>query len=599
MRVIRTTNGTGVEEYDDLEGSLLKKTLGLQNKHHSQYVGATRGLEPDLLGQLSVTGKSEVPLIHGSLRRVSSTEAFLLLPDPDTQGYSDELDDLDAIEAIIKPHGKPLVDLYFRIVHPSYPILHKEVYLEKYRRSYREFSPPLLAAVYLLALQYWSYDDKLSKSTKPDVLELDKLARKALGDTIHRPKLSTVQAGLLLLQHTDTDSAELTAQLVSVAYGLGLHLDATNWNVPDWEKGLRKRLGWGLYMQDKWSSLGSGRPSLINSSNWALQPVTNSDFPENASHEDDQEGSSEVEKGRILFSHMISLSEILADLLETVFTVKTTRKIADAGDNGLAVVLEKAKPVQLRLKEWFSSLPECLSMDSSHVMKLSSVGYLRLAYVATEITLHRRIILALSPSTDPQLLQICRTVAHERFMFAIDFIQSLKPQHLSSFWYFASAQNFALIGVFGTLLLSTAFNTQEADFYKTKLREYRWTLKINSENGARYMKPAMTLLDANMALLTEAKTPAPSNPISINAPGYGKLENGSVPGASADQYSFPTAPFSATGDFTSPSQYSFDTPYYPTQHSSDGSPASFPHLNDTQNQDFGFGMGGNSGLWTY
>jgi hypothetical protein len=249
----------------------------------------------------------------------------LLLPDPGTQGYSDELDDLDAIEAIITPHGKSLVDLYFRIVFPSFPILHKEVYLEKYSRSYREFSPPLLAAVYLLALQYWTYDDQLSRSAKPDVLELEKLARKALGDTIHRPKLSTVQAGLLLLQHTDTDSAELTAQLISVAYGLGLHLDATNWNIPDWEKGLRKRLGWGLYMQDKWSSLGSGRPSLINSANWALQPVTNADFPENASHEDEQEGSSEVEKGRILFSHMIALSQILADLLDTVFTVKTTR----------------------------------------------------------------------------------------------------------------------------------------------------------------------------------------------------------------------------------------------------------------------------------
>jgi len=326
MRIIRTTNGTGVEEYDDLDGpSLLKKTLGLQNKHHSQYVGATRGLEPALLGQLSTTGRSEVQLTEGSLRRVSSTEAFLLLPDPGTQGYSDELDDLDAIEAIIRPHGKSLVDLYFRIVFPSFPILHKEVYLEKYSRSYREFSPPLLAAVYLLALQYWTYDDQLTRSVKPDVLELEKLARKALGDTIHRPKLSTVQAGLLLLQHTDTDSAELTAQLISVAYGLGLHLDASNWNIPDWEKGLRKRLGWGLYMQDKWSSLGSGRPSLINSANWALQPVTNADFPENASHEDEQEGSSEVEKGRILFSHMIALSQILADLLDTVFTVKTTR----------------------------------------------------------------------------------------------------------------------------------------------------------------------------------------------------------------------------------------------------------------------------------
>ncbi len=323
-RVIRTTNGTGVEEYDDLDGpSLLKKTLGLQNKHHSQYIGATRGLEPSLLGRLSAHGKSEVPLAEGSLRRVSSTEAFMLRPDPGTQNYPDELDDLDTIEAIVKPHGKSLVDIYFRIVFPSFPVLHKEVYLEKYNRSYREFSPPLLAAVYLLALQYWSYDDQLSKLKKPDVIELEKMARKALRDTIHRPKLSTVQAGLLLLQHTDLDSAELTAQLVSVAYGLGLHLDASEWNIPNWEKGLRKRLGWGLYMQDKWSSLGSGRPSLISPANWALLPVNNSDFPERI--EEEQEGSSEVEKGRILFSHMISLSQILAELLETVFTVRTTR----------------------------------------------------------------------------------------------------------------------------------------------------------------------------------------------------------------------------------------------------------------------------------
>jgi hypothetical protein len=143
VRVIRTTNGTGVEEYDDLDGpSLLKKTLGLQNKHHSQYVGATRGLEPILLGHLPNGVKSEVQLSDGTLRRVSSTEAFLLLPDPGTQGFYDELADLDAIEAIVRPHGRALVDMYFRIVFPSFPIIHKEVYLEKYSRSYREFSPP-------------------------------------------------------------------------------------------------------------------------------------------------------------------------------------------------------------------------------------------------------------------------------------------------------------------------------------------------------------------------------------------------------------------------------------------------------------------------
>jgi hypothetical protein len=182
-----------------------------------------------------------------------------------------------------------------------------------------------------------------------------------------------------------------------------------------------------------------------------------------------------------------SISACFSDIDEQSWLILIT-DIADAGPNGLSIVLEKVKPVQLRLKEWFSSLPDCLSMEATKVMKLNSVGYLRLAYVATEITLHRRILLTLSSATDPQLYRICRSVAHERFMFAIDFVQSLKPQHLSSFWYFASPQNFALIGVFGTLLLSTASTPEEADFYRTKLREYRWILKINSENGAKYSR---------------------------------------------------------------------------------------------------------------
>ncbi|TAQ89493.1 hypothetical protein B7494_g2157 [Chlorociboria aeruginascens] len=560
-RVIRTSTGTGVEEYDDLEeGTLLRKTLGLQNKHHSQYVGSTRGIEPALLGELSGNMKAEFQLSQGTLRRVNSREAFILTADPETQGYTDELEDLDSIESIVRPHGKPLVDLYFRVVFPSFPILHKEVYLEKYGRSYKEFSPPLLAAVYLLALNYWSYDDHLSKSQKPDVQNLEILARKALRDTIHRPKLSTVQAGLLLLQHTDTDAAELTAQLVSVGYGLGLHLDTFDWSIPLWEKGLRKRLGWALYIQDKFSSLGSGRPPLINSANWALQAVTDFDFPETL--EDDQEGSSEVEKGRIIFTHMISLSQILSELLETVFTVKASKEIEDAGESGLRIVLDKVKPIQLKLKNWFSTLPECLSMDVTHVMKLSSVGYLRLAYLATEITLHRRIILALSSSSDPQIIQICRASAHERFIFAIEFVQSLKPQHLSSFWYFASPHNFALIGVFGTLLLSTASSSEEAEFYRTKLREYRWILKINSENGAKYMKPAMTFLDTNLALLEEAEN------IKKKRTSLGRNSDADIPFtniaplSSEDDYALSNVEISPSDQFALLDGYSFENSYY-------------------------------------
>jgi hypothetical protein len=267
-------------------------------------------------------------------------------------------------------------------------------------------------------------------------------------------------------------------------------------------------------------------------------------------------------------------------------------EISDAGVNGLSIVLEKVKPVQLKLKEWFSNLPDCLSMEATQVMKLNSVGYLRLAYIATEITLHRRILSSLSTATDPQLYRFCRSVAHDRFMFAIDFVQSLKPQHLSSFWYFASPQNFALIGVFGTLLLSTVSTTEEGDFYRTKLREYRWTLKINSENGAKYMKPAMALLDANLSLLSEAGNPVPSHPPI-------PPENGCVTSDITDQYAFSNAHLSSNGDFNSPGQYSFDPAYYPPQHTVTASPVGYHPVSsiDSHSHEFGYGIEGNSGPW--
>jgi hypothetical protein len=129
-----------------------------------------------------------------------------------------------------------------------------------------------------------------------------------------------------------------------------------------------------------------------------------------------------------------------------------------------------------------------------------------LAYLAAEVTLHRRIIIALSTTTqqDPQLAHICRIAARTRFITAIDFMQQLKPQHLQSFWYFASASNFSLIAAFGALLCATSTSQVEKEFYREKIREYRWTLKINNQNGAKYMKPAMSLLDANMALLAKS-----------------------------------------------------------------------------------------------
>lgn len=136
-------------------------------------------------------------------------------------------------------------------------------------------------------------------------------------------------------------------------------------------------------------------------------------------------------------------------------------------------------------------------------------GHLHLAYFATEITLHRCIIRSLSEhNKDAYVSHVCRSAAKTRLISAMDFTNRLRPDHLTSFWYFPSKTNFSLIGTFGSLLLATAPGQEEADFYRTRLAEFRWTLCVSSKN-ARFLNFAVESLDSCLHLL-QALPPKPS-----------------------------------------------------------------------------------------
>ena len=445
-----------------------------------------------------------------SFRHVDDFDTFVVYPDAGTESYEEEIADLDAIENIVSPHGRALIDLYFRIIHPSFPILHKRVYLEKYERSHREFSPALLAAVYILATAYWTYSPELSCSSAPHIVPLEKLATKAMNYTVHRPKLSTVEAGLLLLQRSSKASWSLTAQMVAVGQDLGLHRNCSGWDIPEWEKGLRKRLGWALFMQDKWASLVHGRPSHIFETDWAVEPLDEHDFPETFADEDDEDGSTEVVKGRSLFTCMRSLTIILSEILSTLYSGAAENETMQQSPHVTTHVLMKAKPLQIRLKEWYASLPECLSIEHVKVRKLSSSGYLHLAYWATEITLHRRIIRTLPLCSDPSLVSICQSAALARSKSAMDFVKSLKPEHWQSFWYFASEFSFGLIGVFETLISSSLCLAHDVSNSTARLDEYRWNLKMASQN-AGFLERSIFMLDVAAAHHSIKKNNQPSS----------------------------------------------------------------------------------------
>jgi hypothetical protein len=97
-----------------------------------------------------------------------------------------------------------------------------------------------------------------------------------------------------------------------------------------------------------------------------------------------------------------------------------------------------------------------------------------------------------------------------RFTSAIEMINKLEPAHLQSFWYFASKVNLAIIGTFGSLLWATSDSPADAEFYRSQLAEYRWTLRVSSK-AAEFMKFTVGMLDASAVFLKDkdSKTTTP------------------------------------------------------------------------------------------
>jgi hypothetical protein len=202
--------------------------------------------------------------------------------------------------------------------------------------------------------------------------------------------------------------------------------------------------------------------------------------------------------------------------MDTFYTQIAIHDFANAGRKSTELILARAKPVQIKLRQWHEKLPAEVKMHAPlSKNKLTSTGYLHLAYFATEITLHRRIVQSLdSTNPDSYGLFMCRNAAKTRLISAMDFVNRLKPEHLQAFWYFASKVNFTLIGTFGSLLWATAPAKEEAEFYKLRLREYRWTLSVSSKR-ADFLEYAVSMLDASRAMLNNlAEKPSLAEQIS-------------------------------------------------------------------------------------
>ena len=474
-------------------------------QYQGTHMGYTTELDP-ILFDVSPAGGS-------GYQKPDGRNAFLI-HQSDVPRYAEpQVNLIQAIDKLIGSHGPSLVQ-HFRTINRNLPII-EDSFFEKYNgRRKPSLDPALLCAVYLVSASSAAHNLGSVIWQQTDVTQLEELAFQLLESAISNPTLPTLQAGLLLMQRSNVDSKFLNTQLIGAAFELGLHLDCSNWTIPPLERGLRKRLAWALYMEDQWCSLTHGRPSLISKEHWAVQNLTEDDFEE-MNPSAGEEVLEESRLGQECFAQMVILTGILSSILSTLYTQKAMQEFDAAGGNATRLILERAKPIQVSLKEWFTHLPKELKMENGQapatigrlsqalqlVSDLTIIGHLHLAYFATEITLHRCIIRSLNTTpTDIYLTHVCRSAAKARLISAMDFVNRLRPSHLTSFWYFPSRVNFALIATFGSLLLATAPCQEEADFYSARLAEYKWTLSVSAQS-AGFLYFAIESLESSTGLL--------------------------------------------------------------------------------------------------
>lgn len=270
--------------------------------------------------------------VHAGGKRPNDPPVHFLLLENEVPEYTErpKREASHAIESRVFPYGPNLVRLFFKYVHPVYPVVSKVRFLRLYATAKEKLPPSLRGAVYALATVFWNRDPSLKGPCPWEQHELHNRAQASLRCELENPNLANLQACLLLLHMAPpwTDTVEtpsiwiLSAQAVSCAQMSGLHQDPTEWNIEPWEKKLRKKLWWAVYAADCWTSICHGNPPHIYSASFDttvpdLDDIRfDEDVPEDLRHLVDPDSSVFQVAVGARFLEMVRITRVVRDLID-------------------------------------------------------------------------------------------------------------------------------------------------------------------------------------------------------------------------------------------------------------------------------------------
>lgn len=279
-------------------------------------------------------------------------------------------------------------------------------------QTLQEIPVHLLAALYACALPFKIHDPELVLCGVYDSQLCDKLWRmvyQLVMQEIHTPHLSVLQACLLYLQRLPVGSQSALADspflwsflgtTVGLASSLGLHLEPRPWGIPAWEKRLRRRLWWAVYVEDKWRSLLIGRPPFIDREEWDVQSLDDVDFVIDSQ----DEAHDRNEEHGAIFRSFAKLAIIADNIHQTFYTLRASQRMCE----DFRISINAARPIREELQTWYASLPESLRIKQKHqnnyqnTPRIEGVSSLHFAYLILELFVYRAILRPLARSPPP------------------------------------------------------------------------------------------------------------------------------------------------------------------------------------------------------
>ncbi|SPO07078.1 uncharacterized protein DNG_09772 [Cephalotrichum gorgonifer] len=414
-----------------------------------------------------------------------------------------------AIESTVRPHGESLVRLYFKFVHPAYPIVSKNRFLRQYATSREAIPASLRGAVYALASSFWQRDSSLAESPCPyKQHELVNLAHDSLRRELEAPNMFKLQASLLLLhiRPPEIDSVEtpstwvMASQATACAQMMGLHRDATRWNIPLWEKRERRKLWWAVYLTDCWSAACHGNPPHISAGSFDTEFLTmddlrhGEDVPEDLCHLVDAGGDSFRIADGARFLEMVKLSQDWRAVMDCSFNIGLNESTRPCASHRREIL-----SVWERFQSWPSLLPQCLAARRGSLPRNADSN----AYYAGQALLFRTLM---SPATReakaiPQSnLRQWFPRALSEFRAFTDFVANMTKEDLECFWIRHARSHLILCGNFLIYLFLLASAPSDVEAAYGLLESFHQSLQrlreTESEDGRLLLRPVMLRIDS-------------------------------------------------------------------------------------------------------